>query len=293
MKEAPVSFLQSGGSTAGLCAGTIVQGDCVKITNKLKENSVTLTVFSPPYDGIRDYKKGWIFDFPKLGENLYRVTKDGGICAVVIGDGTKNFAKSLTTFKLAVDWCEHRGWRLFETCIYHRDGNPGAWWSKRFRVDHEYILLFLKGDRPTTFNKIPLMVPSKHAGKIYSGTDRLTNGGFKKISPKPVNSEKCRGTVWRYRTSNTEGNRLKLKHPATFPDSLAKDLILCFSNPNDMVLDPMCGSGTTCVMAVKNSRRTMGIEINDEYCALAEKRIAIETVQQEITGEGRQDEKSL
>ncbi len=260
----------------------ITKGDCVLATSALEKRSIDLSVFSPPYDGIRDYKKGWAFDFPALGKNLYRITKDGGVCAVVIGDGTKDFAKSLTTFKLAVDWCENAGWRLFETCVYHRDGNPGAWWSSRFRVDHEYILLFFKGKRPKTFNKKPLMVPSKHAGKIYAGTDRLTDGNFKKISPKAVNPMKCRGTVWHYRTSNTEGNRLKLKHPATYPNKLAEDLILCFSNPGDMVLDPMCGSGTTCIMAIRNHRKTMGIEINKDYCEIADERIKNETTQKDI-----------
>lgn len=239
----------------------------------MKEGAIGLSVFSPPYDGIRDYMGDWNLDFPHLGQHLYRVTKDGGMCVVVIGDGTKNFAKSLTTFKLAVNWCEQAGWRLFECCIYHRDGNPGAWWKSRFRVDHEYILLFLKGKKPATFNKKHLMVASKHAGKVYTGTDRLTSGGFKKIMPKPVNSTKCRGTVWKYATSNTEGNGLKLEHPATYPDKLAEDIILCFSSPGDLVLDPMCGSGTTCVVAKKNHRRYIGIDISAKYCTIARKRI--------------------
>lgn len=217
-----------------------------------------------------------------LGKSLYRVTKEGGICAVVIGDGTKDFDKSLTTFKLAVDWCDNAGWRLFETCIYQRDGNPGAWWNSRFRVDHEYILLFFKGARPKSFNKQHLMVASKHAGKTYSGTDRLTNGDFKKIQPKQVNPMKCRGTIWRYKTSNTEGNKLKLQHPATYPDSLAEDIILCFSKEGDMVLDPMCGSGTSCVMALKNNRHTTGIDINQDYCTIAQKRLDIEATQQRM-----------
>lgn len=261
---------------------TIAQGDCVSVTQKLAPGSVDLSVFSPPYDSIRTYKKGWTFDFPALGASLHRATKDGGVCAVVIGDGTKEFAKSMTTFKLAIDWCENAGWRLFESCVYQRDGNPGAWWRARFRVDHEYILLFFKGARPKTFDKTSLMVPSKHAGKIYSGTDRLTDGSFKKITPKAVNPMKCRGTVWRYRTSNTEGNRLKLRHPATFPDNLAEDLILCFSDIGDTVLDPMCGSGTTCVMALKNRRNTLGIDINEEYCEIARERIKRENSQLSI-----------
>lgn len=260
----------------------IIHGDCVSVTAEFERESVDLSLFSPPYDGIRDYQKGWSVDFHALGSNLYRATKAGGVCAVVISDGTKNFAKSLTTFKLAVDWCEKIGWRLFETCVYYRDGNPGAWWTQRFRVDHEYILLFFKGDKPKTFHKEPLMVPSKHAGKIYTGTDRLTSGKLKKISPKAVNPTKCRGTVWKYSTSNSEGNRLKLQHPATYPDRLAEDIILCFSQPDDLVLDPMCGSGTTCVMAVKNQRATIGIEVNEEYCDIAEQRIENETTQQEL-----------
>jgi site-specific DNA-methyltransferase (adenine-specific) len=249
----------------------------------LPSESVDVTVFSPPYDAVRDYTGEWTFDYHRLGQELLRVTKDGGVCAVVIGDGTKDFAKSLTTFRLAVDWCDSIGWRLFETVIYNRHGNPGAWWTKRFRVDHEYILIFFKGKKPKSFHKEHLMVPSKHAGKIYSGTDRLTNGGFKEITPKPVNEMKCRGTVWFYATSNAEGNKTKLKHPATYPDKLAEDLILCFSEPEDVVLDPMCGSGTTCVMARNNGRAYIGIDISPEYCEIATQRLEMSSARSTIT----------
>lgn len=254
---------------------SIICGDCIETLGSLPEESVDLTVFSPPYDGIRDYKKntGWVFDYTGLGKALYLVSKPGAVCAVVIGDGTKDFKKSLTTFRLAVNWADEAGWNLFETCIYSRDGNPGAWWSQRFRVDHEFILIFFKGKRPKTFHKESLMVPSKHAGKVYTGTDRLTNGGFKAIKAKAVNPMKCRGTVWCYAASNTEGNKLKLQHPATFPDRLAEDLILCFSNPGDIVLDPTCGSGTTCVMAARSDRQYLGLDISPEYCELAQKRL--------------------
>ncbi|GIK08162.1 MAG: methyltransferase [Anaerolineaceae bacterium] len=267
---------ENSGKVARPILNEILNGDCLDALSTFPDNFVDLTVFSPPYDGIRDYKKNWTFDFGTLGKHLYRVTKDGGVAVVIIGDGTKNFAKSLTSFRLAVNWVDEAGWKLFEGVIYKRDGNPGAWWNQRFRVDHEYILMFFKGDRPKTFHKQHLMVPSKHAGKIYSGTDRLTNGGFKSIEPKAVNPLKCRGTVWQYSTSNTEGNKLKLQHPATFPDKLAEDLILCFSEPDNIVLDPMCGSGTTCVMAHNNHRNYIGIEISSEYCEIAQKRIGNE-----------------
>lgn len=254
----------------------VLLGDALKTLPKLQRGYVDLTVFSPPYDGIRDYGKNWSLDYKTLGSELFDVTKDGGVCAVVIGDGTKDFAKSGTTARWIVDWLDRVGWRLFECCIYSRHGNPGAWWSQRFRVDHEYILIFFKGARPRHFDKSTLMIPSKHAGKVYSGTDRLTSGGFKKIEPKAVNDMKCRGTLWEYATSNTEGNRTKLQHPATYPDQLAADLIECFSKPGDIVLDPMCGSGTTCVMAAKAKRRYLGIEINPEYHAIALRRLVEE-----------------
>lgn len=254
----------------------IVVDDCIKTLSECPEDLFQLTVFSPPYDGIRDYKNNWNLDYQLLGAEIFRTSCEGAVCAVVMGDGTKNFAKSLTTFRWAVDWCDRIGWKLFECCIYARHGNPGAWWSQRFRVDHEYILIFFKGKRPRVFNKEPLMVDSKHAGKVYTGTDRLTNGGFKRIEPKAVNDKKCRGTLWPYSTSNSERNKLKLKHPATYPDKLAADLIACFSEPGDIVLDPMAGSGTTCVVAAQTGRHYLGIEISAEYAKIAEKRLASE-----------------
>lgn len=252
---------------------TIINSDALSALQEIECNTVDLSVFSPPYDNIREYNGNWTFDYLVIGSELFRITKDGGICAVVINDSTRNFAKSLTSFRLAVDWCDKFQWNLFETIIYHRHGRPGAWWTKRFRVDHEYILIFFKGKKPKSFHKDHLMVQSKYAGTTYSGTNRLTSGKLKSITSKIVNDTKCRGTVWKYAASNTEGNKKKLLHPATYPDKLAEDLILCFSDVGDLVLDPTCGSGTTCAMALKNNRNYVGIDISSEYCDIANERI--------------------
>jgi len=253
----------------------VVEGNCNDKLKDIPNNYIDLTVTSPPYDSIREYGDNWDLDLHFIGEELFRVTKDGGIVAIVIQDGTKDFGKSLTTFKLAIDWC-NIGFKLFETIIYHRHGRPGAWWSKRFRVDHEYILIFLKGKRPRYFNKEPLKIPAKHAGEQWHGTQRLTNGDLIPIEKKTQKEMKCRGTIWFYSASNTEGNKLKMLHPATFPDKLAEDLILCFSDEGDLVFDPMCGSGTTLVAASKNNRKYLGIEIDHHYCEIAIQRLNIE-----------------
>ncbi|MCC6320078.1 MAG: hypothetical protein IT438_01410 [Phycisphaerales bacterium] len=88
--DEPVSEPQSNGPR-----NTILHADALKALADLPAGQVDLTVFSPPYDGIRDYGKNWMLDYRTLGSELFRATTDGGVCAVVIGDGTKDFAKSL------------------------------------------------------------------------------------------------------------------------------------------------------------------------------------------------------
>ncbi|MCK5472769.1 MAG: hypothetical protein KAI59_01960, partial [Planctomycetes bacterium] len=133
--------------------------DCVEAMKQLPSNCVDLVVTSPPYDGIRKYN-GFQCDLHATGEEILRILKDGGIAVMVIQDQTKNFAKTLTSFRTIVDWCDNIGLRLFETVIYRKHGTEGAWWKYRFRVDHEYMPIFLKGARPQYFNKEPLKILS-------------------------------------------------------------------------------------------------------------------------------------
>jgi len=248
---------------------SIICGDNRKVLNKIKSNSIHLTVTSPPYDKMRNYGDGdW--DIVEAGKELYRITVDGGICVMVMQDATVDGAKTLTTFTTAVDMCK-LGWRLFECCIYSRNGVPGGYWTKRFRVDHEYVMIFLKGRRPRFFSKKHIMVPCKNAGKLCGGGTRRQRNGLISLPKIVINPTKCRGSIWHYSTSSSEKNKLKKKHPATYPDKLASDIIKCFTKKGDVVLDPFVGSGTTCAMAAANGRRYIGIDSNKEYCKLARK----------------------
>lgn len=239
---------------------------------KIKSESVDLIVTSPPYDKIREYNKFEI-DLHGVGVESFRVLKNGGIFAMVINDSTKNFGKSLTTYRTIIDYCDNCGFKLFENIIYSRFGRPGIWWNKRFRVDHEFILLFLKGYKPKCFNKEQLKIDALHAGEFWHGTQRLTNGNLIPIEKTLQKNKKCRGTIWKYSTSNTEKDKSKMLHPATFPDKLAEDLIVCFSREGEIVLDPFVGSGTTCIMAKKNNRNWLGIDVSKEYVELANERL--------------------
>ena len=254
----------------------IICGDAAKELKKFPDNSIDLIVTSPPYDAIRKYN-GFTFDLHAIGKEIYRVLKEGGMAAMVIQDQTKNFGKSLTSFRTIIDWCDSFGFKLFETVIYRKYGAEGAWWNKRFRVDHEYVPIFLKGERPQYFNKEHLKIPSKHGGKTMTGGGtRLTNGIRIATRPITINLMKCRGTIWEYMTAG-DGTRLKHQHPATFPDRLPYDFIQCFCPPGGIVLDPFIGSGTTALAAIQLEKKYIGIDISREYCDLTKKRLEEET----------------
>ena len=249
----------------------IINIDSVTGLQKIETETIDMIVTSPPYDQLRDYEKKE-FDLNSTGEEIYRVLKNGSICALVIQDQTKNFGKTLTSFKTAVHWCENFGFKLFETVIYRKHGSEGAWWNKRFRVDHEYIHLFLKGDKPNYFNKVPLKIPSKHGGKTMRGSgNRKTDGTTTGTTTIYVNKMKCRGTIWNYLMAGDK-NKLKQKHPAPFPDQIPYDLIACFCKPKGIVLDPFIGSGSTAVSAIKLKRNFIGFDISKKYCEISKKR---------------------
>ncbi len=251
---------------------SIICGDAAEVLKSLPDSSIDLVVTSPPYDDLRVYN-GFKVDLHAVGCELFRVLKDGGIVAMVIQDSTKNFGKSLTSFRTIVDWCDNIGFKLFETCIYHKNGTEGAWWKNRFRVDHEYMPIFLKGAKPQYFNKEPLKVPSKHGGKVMSGSgNRRTDGTTTDIVRRAINPMKCRGTVWDYMMAGDK-NPLKRRHPAVFPDKIPYDFIQCFCPENGVVLDPFVGCGSTAVAAKLLNRNYIGIDISQEYCELAEERI--------------------
>ena len=250
----------------------IICGDSAEELKKIPSNSIDLVVTSPPYDNIRKYH-GFHYDLHATGQEIYRVLKNGGIAVMVIQDQTKHFGKSLTSFRTIVDWVDNIGFKLFECLIYKKHGAEGAWWRTRFRVDHEYMPVFLKGERPQYFNKEPLKIPSKWGGKtLVGGATRLTNGKTLKARPIKINLMKDRGTIWDYTTCG-DGTRLKHTHPATFPDKLPYDFIQCFCPPNGIVLDPFIGSGTTALAAIQLGRRYIGIDISKDYCDLAKRRI--------------------
>ena len=256
--------------------------DCLEGIKLIEDNSIDLIVTSPPYDNIRDYKGYQKVNLSMLGKEISRVLKDGGVCVMVMQDQTIKGRKSLTTFKTIVDWCENTELDLWECCLYERSGTPGAWWNKRFRVDHEYIPIFIKGKKPKYFSKEHMKIPVNQEYKKINESKKFlgsrgTNGEqIKNYKDVKLKDYKCCGTILHYKNSSRESGgakTFKKLHPATFPDKLAEDFILAFSQEGDVVMDVFSGSGTVHMMCKLNNRNYIGFEIAQEYVDIENKRL--------------------
>jgi DNA modification methylase len=264
---------------------TISFGDSIELMGNIESNSIDLTVTSPPYDNMRTYKgkiskdvtfeDNFSFPFTKMAKELFRITKDGGILVWVVGDQVVNGGETGNSFRQALKFQEI-GFKIYDTMIYHKNGAPFPE-TGRYSQVFEYMFVFLKGKRPNTVNIIKDK-ENKWAGSSPFGkrTVRSVDGNLKDTNSTFVVSDYgSRYNVWYINNGAGFSSRDKIayQHPAIFPESLAEDHILSWSNEGDIVFDPMVGSGTTAKMAKMNNRKYIGFDINSEYVDLSLKRL--------------------
>lgn len=246
----------------------IYRGNCIELMQQMTEGIVDLTVTSPPYDDLRDYQ-GYHFDIEGVAKGLFRVTKNGGIVVWVVGDKIKNGDRTLTSFKQAILF-QNIGFNVHDVMIYKKKNTPFMR-SNAYTNCYEFMFVFSKG-HVNTFNRLT-------AKTVRQGFEGLPfNKGADGINRKVVKelkAEKTRVNIWEYAVGlgGTTSDREAFKHTAVFPEKLAEDHILSWTNPGDLVFDPMCGSGTTCKMALLNKRNYLGFDISEEYVELSKKRI--------------------
>ncbi|PXA21098.1 site-specific DNA-methyltransferase [Staphylococcus pseudintermedius] len=250
--------------------------DCVEGMERLPDNSIDLTVTSPPYDNLRDYD-GYNFDYKKTIEQLYRVTKLGGMIVWVVGDATIKGSETGSSFKQALEFL-NAGFKLHDTMIYKKNTSsfPARRDGKRYTQIFEYMFVFSKG-KPQKASLI-CDKPNKWAGYTNWGrnTQRGKDGVLKQTKNiKPVPTHSPRNNIWEYSIGGGVGQKDKLayKHPATFPLQLASDHILSWSDEKDVVLDTFIGSGTTAIAAIQTNRNFIGFDISEQYCELSRMRI--------------------
>ena len=245
-------------------------GDCLELMKNIPDGSVDLTVTSPPYDNLRTYNgniEQWNFDkFKDIAKELFRVTADGGIVVWIVADATIKGSETGTSFRQAL-WFMDCGFNLHDTMIYAK-ANPMPCKSKRYTPAFEYMFVFSKG-QPKTFN--PIMEDCKFAGKKSARTVIYADGTRKHYNKGFYKDTKVKRNVFEYNVGTGKGRGIK--HPAVFPEQLANDHIVSWSNDGDTVLDCFMGSGTTGKMAVLNNRHFIGIELDERYFNIAKKRI--------------------
>ncbi len=242
--------------------------NCLDTMARMKDGFIDLTVTSPPYDNLRTYN-GFSFDFEKVAKELFRVTKDGGVVVWVVGDATIKGSETGTSFRQALYFMDC-GFKLHDTMIWEKPTFTATGALKvRYAQVFEYMFIFVKG-KIKTFNPIKDRENKLYGDKMH-GTVRQKDGSMKDIANKgkPYAKFGQRFNVWRI---NTDGSRHE--HPAVFPEQLAYDHIISWSNEHDLVYDPFMGSGTTGKCAKDLVRHYIGSEISEEYTVIANKRIA-------------------
>ena len=243
----------------------IYNESCLDTMARMPDNFIDLTVTSPPYDNLRTYN-GYSFDFEAVAKELFRVTKHGGVVVWVVGDATIKGSETGTSFRQALFFKEI-GFNLHDTMIWQKESfsNP---FPNRYHQVFEYMFIFSKG-KLSTFNPI-MDRKNKHGGEIVGSTVRESDGTLSARSKKLITEYGKRFNVWQQTVQKQRGENV---HPAPFPEQLANDHIISWSNEGDLVYDPFMGSGTTAKMAIINKRNWIGSEISEEYCKIIERRI--------------------
>ena len=233
---------------------------------KMPDCFVDLTVTSPPYDNLRAYN-GFSLDWQNVIRELYRITKQGGVVVWIVGDATIDGNETGTSFRQAL-YAKECGFNLHDTMIYQKSTPPLT--HNRYEQNFEYMFVFSKG-KPKTFNG--LREPREY-------TDNRKNKAFGRNKDNSVdvgyssNDEtRLKRNVWKYFAGGGANDKIASKHPAIFPEQLANDHIISWSNEGDLVYDCFMGSGTTAKMSILNNRNWIGSEISSEYCNIIEYRI--------------------
>jgi DNA modification methylase len=290
---------------------TILTGNCIARMSELESGSIQTCVTSPPYFGLRDYgvdgqlgleetPDQYIAAMVAVFREVRRVLADDGTLWVNIGDSYANGGRKTrdSDDKLAqrgmstrppdpegikpkdligIPWMlafalRADGWYLRQDIIWHKPNPMPESVTDRCTKAHEYVFLLSKGLRyfyDAEAVKEPSVYadcgrPSKKRGE-FDGKNTLPG----KEAFRAITETRNRRSVWTIATKPYKG-----AHFAVFPPALVEPCILAGSRPGDIVLDPFNGSGTTGQVALQHGRRYIGCELNPDYVALTQERLA-------------------
>ena len=257
--------------------------DCITtLTNRIPDNTINLVLTSPPYDNIRSYSNNYCFDFETVAKLLTQKLAVGGVIVWVVSDASIKGSETGTSFRQALYFKDICGLRLHDTMLYMKNtsAHPARRDGKRYSQIFEYMFVFSK-NVPKTANLI-CDKKNKWVGTNNWGDrkDRIVanNDNFLiKKKPKAIHEFSPRTNAWTYVVGKGHSGTddIAYEHPAIFPEPLARDHIITWTNAGDIVYDPFVGSGTTLKTAKQLGRNFIGSEINSEYEDLIKRRLKL------------------
>ncbi len=242
----------------------IYQGEAIEILqNNIKDNSVDLIFVDPPYNIGKDFnglKDKWENDEDYLNwcyqwiDLLLKKIKPTGSLYIMTS----------TQFIPYFDIYLRNKIEILSRIVWSYDSS-GVQAKNYYGSMYEPILFCVKDRKKYTFNSDEILVEAKTGSKR-----KLID--YRKNPPQPYNTKKVPGNVWdyprvRYRMSEYEN------HPTQKPTALLERIIKASTNEGDTVLDPFSGTFTTSYVAKKLKRKSIGIEINEEYSKIGIRRV--------------------
>ena len=244
---------------------TIIHGDCLDVLAEIPSSTIDLIFADPPYNigkTFGAFEDSW----PSMSEYTgwcYRWLED---CIRILKPTGSMYVMTSTQAMSFLDiWLRDRI-NIMSRIVWHYDSS-GVQARAYFGSLYEPILHCTKNKKNYTFNATDIAVEAK-TGAIRKLID------YRKEVPTPYNTKKVPGNAWyvprvRYRMSEYE------EHPAQKPEALIERVIRASSNINDIVLDPFAGTFTTCAVAKRLGRISIGIELQVEFVKIGIRRLGI------------------
>lgn len=230
---------------------TLIQGNCIEVMSSWPSHHVDLIVADPPYNLGKEFGNGsdslLRVDYLKFTKEwltqAIRVLKPTGSLYVFMG------FRFISHLYLLLDEHFHLNFNSWICWNY----TQGMGRTRGFSPRHDDILFFTKTDR-YTFNLDDVRIPQKY----YRSRNNMRGA-----NP---------GDVWEFsHVHYCQGNRTE--HPTQKPEGLIERIVLASSNENDLVVDPFAGSGTTLRVCQQLDRKSVGIELSDDYVSLMKNRL--------------------
>ncbi len=244
----------------------IYNGDSIQLLEKIQNKIIDLTVTSPPYNIGKEYESILsVEDYVDWSERwisgVYKITKNQG--AMLLNVGYLEYPEKGKAIPIPYLIWDKTDFYLIQEIVWNY--GAGVSCKKKLSPRNEKLLWYVKDSKKYTFNLDPIRDPDvKYPNQKKNG----------KLRCNPLG--KNPSDVWAIpKVTSGEGRASKERtaHPAQFPCELIERVILGFSNPGDLILDPFLGSGTVAEVALKLNRKVIGIEINTNYCDIAVNRV--------------------